>query len=171
MKKIGLPGLLFFILFNFYAGSSLAQSKNNDLNNYLSKYFGNKNYEILEKKLVLNKITILIAVNFSDKKKGIIKKGIGVRVFSEKIEPYIYFENNKILDGRRKALISFPKKNYTYYGWKINYADSTKESNGGFTINPIFLSGTNLVSGDDFTIEWNPKKKMFEMLKAEEVAN
>ncbi len=141
-----------------------------EMKTYLDKYFGGADqYQLLKRRMSLGKIKLIFAVRDIDMEpfhrsgaaKGILLtepirlRGIGVEVKENAIIPHVFFEKDRILDGRRRVIIDVSDHHLEYVGWRI-YPE-----NEGIHLDYIFLRRGLLSVPDSLGIHWDSTSARF----------
>lgn len=136
--------------------------------NFLNKHFADKEYEIWEEKLFIEGVCFTTAVHYVNKEKRIIDDAVVFTVMDDQIIPYLYFEPDKVLDGKKIPIIDLSIHPYEFYGWQIGYSyPEDKNYNPGFHTT-FFMDGGRSVT-DGPRIQWNALNNSFEEVVFEEM--
>lgn len=131
------------------------------LSDYFRDYFGSDDYSVFADKMDLGDRQLIITVHLVGVEKQIFDKGLGVVVVGEEVIPCIYFEERKILNGDRKAIVDVTTFHYPYFGWRVHCSKrkSYPPHRVGFSFD--YCNSPQGGGADSILIDWDPKKKQF----------
>jgi hypothetical protein len=135
-----------------------------NMENYLSTYFPDSKYMLLDTPLNVNVRNINFAVHYIDKDLEICDIVVGFEDDNGIFRTYLLIKDFCFTNEDGSTLFDFSKDYKGIYGFNISY--SYPEVSGyspGLNIDTYFDDGNRVA--DTFTIMWNEEKKIFEKVK------
>jgi len=134
------------------------------MSDFLSGYFQDKEYMILEEPLDVNYRKIHFAVHYIMEAPKIFDIAVGFEILNESAIPYFYIEGFQFIDKNNTVFKDFSKRYADIYGFNFLYSYPTVEGyTPGLVIETYFDNGKRIA--DSFLIMWNEEARTFEDIK------
>jgi len=134
------------------------------ISDFLSEYFQDKEYIILEEPLDVNYRKIYFAAHYIMEAPKIFDIAAGFEILNESAIPYFYIKDYQFIDKSNAVFKDFSKGYDGIYGFNFLYSYPTVEGyTPGLVIETYFDSGKRIA--DSFTIMWNEEAMTFEGIK------
>jgi hypothetical protein len=134
------------------------------ISDFLSKYFREKEYRILDEPLDVNYRKIYFAVHYIMESPNIFDFAVGFEIMDESIIPYFFIKDFQFIDKNNTVFMDFSKSYAGIYGFNFLYSYPKVEGyTPGLVIETYFDSGKRIA--DSFTIMWNEERMTFEDIK------
>jgi len=128
---------------------------------FLSEYFQDKEYIILEEPLDVNYRKVHFAVHYIMEAPKIFDIAVGFEILNESAIPYFFIKNYQFIDKNNTVFIDFSKGYAGIYGFNFLYSYPKVEGyTPGLVIETYFDRGKR--KADSFTIRWNEEAMTFE---------
>jgi hypothetical protein len=134
------------------------------ISDFLSEYFQDKKYIILEEPLDVNYREIYFAVHYIMEVPEVFDIAVGFEILNESAIPYLFIKDYQFIDKNNTVFKNFSKGYAGIYGFNFLYSYPTVEGyTPGLVIETYFDSGKRIA--DSFTIMWNEEAMTFEGIK------
>jgi len=138
------------------------------LSDFLSEYFQDTKYIILEEPLDVNYRKIYFAVHYIMEAPKILDIAVGFEILNESAIPYFFIKDYQFIDKNNTVFMDFSKGYTDIYGFNFLYSYPKVEGyTPGLVIETYFDSGKRIA--DSFTIMWNEEVMTFEDIKPDNV--
>jgi hypothetical protein len=134
------------------------------ISDFLSEYFQDKEYIILEEPLDVNYREIYFAVHYIMESPTILDIAVGFGILDEYAIPYLFIKNYQFIDKDNIVFMDFSKGYDGIYGFNFLYSYPQVEGyTPGLVIETYFDRGKRVA--DSFKIMWNEEAMAFEDIK------
>jgi len=134
------------------------------VSDFLSEYFQDKEYIILEEPLDVNYREIYFAVHHIMEEPTIFDIAVGFEILNESAIPYFFIKDYQFIDRNNVVFKDFSKGYTGIYGFNFLYSYPTVEGyTPGLVIETYFDRGKRIA--DSFTIMWNEEAMTFEGIR------
>jgi hypothetical protein len=134
------------------------------ISDFLSEYFQDKEYIILEEPLDVNYREIYFAVHYIMEVPKIFDIAVGFQILNESAIPYFFIKDYQFIDKNNTVFMNFSKGYDGIYGFNFLYSYPTVEGyTPGLVIETYFDRGKRIA--DSFKIMWNEEAMTFEDIK------
>ena len=138
------------------------------LSDFLSEYFQDTKYIILEEPLDVNYRKIYFAVHYIMEAPKILDIAVGFEILNESAIPYFFIKDYQFIDKNNTVFMDFSNGYTDIYGFNFLYSYPKVEGyTPGLVIETYFDSGKRIA--DSFTIMWNEEVMTFEDIKPDNV--
>jgi hypothetical protein len=134
------------------------------ISDFLSEYFQDKEYIILEEPLDVNYREIYFAVHHIMEAPTIFDIAVGFEILNEFAIPYFFIKNYQFIDKNNTVFMDFSNGYDGIYGFNFLYSYPQVEGyTPGLVIETYFDRGERVA--DSFTIMWNEEAMTFGGIK------
>jgi hypothetical protein len=135
---------------------------------FLSEYFQDEKYIILEEPLDVNYRKIYFAVHYIMEAPKILDIAVGFEIFNDSAIPYFFIKDYQFIDKNKTVFLDFSKGYAGIYGFNFLYSYPEVEGyTPGLVIETYFDGGKRIA--DSFKIMWDEEALTFEDIKPDNV--